>query len=87
MLLQSKCAGVITYTTQQKSEPAIPPRQHPCAVVISEMQPCVHWYLGDCHKHAFARPGLRHDHRVGKTVLTFSDIRGEFANAEADDQR
>ncbi len=41
-LLQYGCAGVIIYTTQQKSEPAKAPRQDPNAAATSGIQPDVH---------------------------------------------
>ena len=60
-----------------------------CSLIAELHQQCSYLCIGawELSRTRTARPGLRHDHCVGKTVRTFFDIRGEFPKAEAHDKR
>ena len=57
-----------------------------CSCYIRNAAMCA-LVLGRLSQTRIARPGLKHDHRVGKTVRTLFDIHGECPNAEAHDKR
>ncbi len=57
-----------------------------CSCYISNAAICA-LVLGRLSRTRIARPGLRHDHCVGKTVRTVFDIRCDFPKAEAHDKR